>query len=264
MLESIILGMVQGVTEWLPISSEGAIVVLKMNLFNSDLGLGSLIKYALFLHLGTFLAALIYLRKEVFLLVKNFFNYRKVERRDRNLIKFYFLATFFSGFFAFIIFKIVGFFEERVDPTSKAIILIVGIALLFTAFLQIRKKGSSFRGVADLNFTDSFLLGLAQGFSIIPGLSRSGLTISAFLLRKIDKKQALKLSFLMSLPVVLAGNILLNLEMFALSLESLLGFCFSFVFGILTIHILLKLADRVNFGIFVLFFSLLTIISVFV
>jgi undecaprenyl pyrophosphate phosphatase UppP len=83
------------------------------------------------------------------------------------------------------------------------------------------------------------------------------------LLRKFEKAAALRLSFLLSLPVVFVGNIVLNFERFSLRIEDILGLISSFVVGILTIHLLLNLAKRVNFGYFVLIFGVLAIISVF-
>ena len=80
MEEGIILGIIQGITEWLPISSEGALILVEVNFFKSQSGLANLISYVLFLHLGTFFAALIYFRKDVFLLLKGLFNYQKADK----------------------------------------------------------------------------------------------------------------------------------------------------------------------------------------
>ena len=92
---------------------------------------------------------------------------------------------------------------------------------------------------------DGVLLGVAQGLAALPGLSRSGLTVSVLLLRKFDGATALKLSFLVSLPIVLFGNLFLNLNDFAFSAEALVGLFFSFLFGILTIDLLLKAAKKI-------------------
>ena len=100
-----------------------------------------------------------------------------------------------------------------------------------------------------------------QGLSTLPGISRSGSTVSVLLLDKVDKTEALRLSFLMSLPIVLAGNIFFNLKGFAFSFNMLYGLFFSFVFGILTIHALIKVSKKINFGYFVLIFGLLMIVA---
>jgi len=98
----------------------------------------------------------------------------------------------------------------------------------------------------------------------LPGLCRSGFTVSALLLRLFDVQDALKLSFFMSLPIVLAGNIILNFNDLIFSNELIWGLIFSFIFGLLTIDLLLKIAKRINFGYFVLIFGLLLLGSVFV
>jgi undecaprenyl-diphosphatase len=108
------------------------------------------------------------------------------------------------------------------------------------------------------------LLGIAQGFSSLPGLSRSGITISTLLLKKFDDTSALRLSFLMSLPVVLFGNLLLNYNEFYLSNTAIYGLLGSFVFGLLTIHALMSLSKRINFGWFVLVFAVLMMASILI
>ncbi|VAW17354.1 Undecaprenyl-diphosphatase, partial [hydrothermal vent metagenome] len=126
-----------------------------------------------------------------------------------------------------------------------------------------KSKMISTRTPTDIKMIDSVTLGIVQGFAALPGLSRSGLTVASLLLRKFDEEQAIRLSFLMSIPIVLAGNILLNIKDFNPTLENLFGFFFSFVFGLATIHILLKVAKKVNFAYFVLLFGLLMIGSLF-
>ena len=136
--------------------------------------------------------------------------------------------------------------------------------LLTTGILQIKAKKKEEKKMVDAGNKDGVLLGLVQSFASLPGLSRSGLTVSVLLLRKFRSEAALKLSFLMSLPIVLGGNIILNLDKFNFSLESFSGLLFSFVFGLLTIKLLLKTARKINFGWFVLFFGIIVIISIFV
>ena len=263
MTETVILGAIQGITEWLPISSEGAIILAKVNFFRSGLTASKLISFALFLHLGTFLAALIYFRRDIFSIIKGLFNYGKEKEETKKLIRFYVLATLVSGIVGFLIFKIIESIEENLVLAGRGLTLMIGILLLITAFSQFRRK-KGYRKIIDLKTVDGFLLGAVQGFSILPGLSRSGLTVSTLLLRKFDKKQALKLSFLMSLPAILGGNIALNLNSFLLNFEFLVGFILTFLLGISTIHLLLKTADKIKFEWFVLFFGLITILSIFI
>lgn len=264
MLEPIVLGIIQGIAEWLPVSSEGLLVLTKINIFGSQDGIESIIKEALFLHLGTFSAALIYLRKDVVSLLRSFVNYRSTDEITKKTLNFLIIATLVSGLLGFLIINIFINLESGTSSAGKIITLIVGILLIITGILQIKTPRDGYKRYKDLNIKDGLLLGVAQGFSALPGLSRSGFTVSALLLRKYGNYYALKLSFLMSLPIVLGGNIILNLNNIAFSVRGLIGLLFSFLAGLLTIDLLLKVARKINFGYFVLIFGLLTIIAVFI
>lgn len=262
MFEGILFGIIQGITEWLPISSEGAITFVKVNFFGGG-DLSEILKFALLLHLGTFFAALIYLRKEVKILFKTLSNFNKSSLEDKQIFKFLFVSTIISGALGYILFKAIEYSENFIKIGVLSFNLLVGAMLLITAILQFKKRKMALRNFDDLNIKDSVILGIVQGLAVLPGLSRSGLTVSALLLRKFNDDESLKLSFLMSLPIVLAGNIALNLSNFYFSAELFWGILFSFVFGILTIHYFLKLARKINFGYFALIFGILMIFSVF-
>ena len=261
MYKSIILGAVQGLAEWLPISSEGLILLTNIKFFGGG-ELTDMIKQALFLHLGTFLAALIYFRSDVVKLVKTLFSYSSSDTETKKIFNFLFLATLISGILGFILLELLGNLESSIELTGKVVTLIIGLLLLVTGIMQIRSSDFGLREAVDLKLKDSILLGLVQGLASLPGFSRSGLTVSTLLLRKFEKAAALRLSFLLSLPVVLVGNIVLNFERFSVRIEDILGLISSFVVGILTIHLLLNLAKRINFGYFVMIFGVLAIISV--
>lgn len=264
MLEQIILGIVQGITEWLPVSSEGVIVLIAKNFLKEGITIETVVKQALFLHLGTFLAALVYFRKDVLSLIKTLFNYKSAKIETQKIFKFLLISFLISGFLGFALLKIFIGLEDQISLSAKAITLLIGFLLLITAYLQIKAPKQGHRKSIDLKNTDSVLLGLIQGLAVLPGLSRSGLTVSTLLLRKFDDQDALKLSFLMSLPIVLAGNIILNFNDLIFSNDLIWGLIFSFIFGLLTIDLLLKIAKRINFGYFVLIFGLLVLGSVFI
>ncbi len=279
--ESIILGAVQGIAEWLPVSSEGLIFLIKINFFNSGEGVMEITSLALFLHFGTFLAALVYFWKDVSRLLKPSFllpflrgeygghsvmgiikNATHIKRNtDIKLLRFLFFSTLISGSLGFTLLKVFEGFEETFFEKTKLITIVVGVLLLLTAFLQFKAKKGGKRFKEDLARDDSILLGLAQGFAVLPGLSRSGLTVSTLLLRKFNEESALKLSFLMSMPIVLAGNIILNINDTCISYSKLIALASSFIFGLITIDLLLKLAKKINFAWFVLVFGLLMIVS---
>ena len=260
MWEQIILGMIQGIAEWLPVSSEGLLVLAKTHLWPGQENIEALIQQALSLHLGTFLAALVYLRKDVVRLIKALGRFRSQSQETQNLIIFLLVSTLISGILGLMLIKLLSHVMDTFHNTGKLITLLIGLLLLGTGFLQLRAKKDGLKEIKDLNIVDGVVLGFVQGLAALPGLSRSGLTVSAFLLRKFDKIQALKLSFLMSLPIVLGGNIILNFHDFIWSSSIITGIAASFFFGLATIHLLLKLAQKINFGYFVLIFGLATIV----
>jgi len=250
MKEKLLLGAIQGITEWLPISSEGVLFLAKTRLLQSSDSPSLMMREILFLHLGTFFACLFYFRRQIFSL-------------EKKVFRFLFVSTFISGFLGLILFKIIEGVENQLSFTGKMITLTIGVLLVVTAGLQIKAKAEGFKKDQDLTAGDGILFGLVQGLAVLPGLSRSGLTISFLLLRKFEKTIALKLSFLASLPIVLLGNIFLNFKYFSLAGQSVWSSVVSFFFGVLTIDFLMKLAKKVNFGYFVLFFGLLNIVSFF-
>ncbi|PIR98284.1 MAG: UDP-diphosphatase [Candidatus Colwellbacteria bacterium CG10_big_fil_rev_8_21_14_0_10_42_22] len=262
--EAIILGAVQGVAEWIPISSEGVTLLVATKLFEGSITIKEMITISLYLHLGTFLAALIYFKKDIWYLIKQLFQYKKANEKTKNLINFYIIATLVSGLLGLLILGGITELEGAIAFSQGAILITLGILLLLTGLLQIWHKHEGKRVSTDINITDGIITGVAQGLAVIPGFSRSGFTVSALLLRGIKDTDALKLSFILSLPIVLIGNIILDTSPFIFTLGSLMGLTLSFVFGLLTIHGLLKLSQKFQFGWFVIFFGVLVIGSVLI
>ncbi len=264
MLEQLILGIVQGITEWLPISSEGILTLIRVKLFNKPISLEEAIRVALFLHMGTFFSALVYFRREVWRLTRSLFMFKHADPETKAVLRFLIGGTIVTGIIASIILWGISVAEREFAFTGNSIMLLVGIALLFTAFIQFVSKKKGLRGKDNINAKDWIFTGIAQGFSVLPGISRSGMTTSALLLSRVNEVLSLRLSFLMSLPVVLAGNIILNFSEFKFTLPVFVALGSSFLFGLLTIHALLKLAQKINFAYFVLFFGLLAISAAFI
>lgn len=260
MLESLLLGAIQGVAEWLPISSEGAVILVKENFFSNGETLLNLIEFSLFLHLGTFLAALVYFRKDVARITEALLRPRRASAENRTVMRFLVVATLVSA--------LVGggllFFAQEAfsEATGRGLMALIGLMLFVTAALQWKKRRGGVRRQGDMTTLDGLLLGFAQGFTVIPGLSRSGTTVALLLLRGVREEDALKLSFLMSLPVVLGANIVLNIDgLLNLSVNTLVALAASFVFGLATVHWLMKFASRINFASFVLFFAILSLLA---
>ncbi|MBU2101295.1 undecaprenyl-diphosphate phosphatase [Patescibacteria group bacterium] len=262
-LEAIVLGIVQGIAEWIPISSEGLTTLIAVNLLEGST-LNEIITVSLYLHLGTFFAALIYFKKDVVYLIKQVFQYKKADEETKNLINFYVIATLVSGGLGLLILKGITGLESVIALSQGAILMALGILLVATGLLQVWRKYEGERDPADLKLSDGVIVGIAQGLAVVPGLSRSGLTVSVLLLRKFKDTQALKLSFILSLPIVLIGNVVLNTSQFIFTWGSLIGLVMSFIFGLITIHFLLRLSERFQFGWFVLLFGILVMASVFI
>jgi len=265
MFEQIVLGTIQGIAEWLPVSSTSLLILTMQNLFGHQDGFQAMTRHTMFLHLGTFLAAAIYFRKDVGHLGTALFKYRAQPEETRNLTVFLIAATVMSGTIGLILRQLITQWTGQFSSTAKPITLVIGIFLLITAWGQLKIKDlKGHKTLKDLSVKDGIILGLVQGCAAIPGLSRSGLTVATLLLRNFDRAYALKISFLMSLPIVLGANILLNLRAAAWTPLACVGVSVSFAVGLTSIHILLRLAQKINFGYFVLIFAILTMLSVFI
>lgn len=244
MLESIILGIVQGIFEWLPISSQGNLVLLMVGFFK--IGAAEALKYSIFLHLGTLLAVIVYFHKDIIKLFKRLKNYKpEFKEKHNGLISFLIVSTLITGLIGYPLFKLIMNFEFR----GEIFLGLIGLALIFTGLFQKFSKPREYKEKM-LTLKDSILLGILQGLAIIPGISRSGITISTFLLRRYNPKQGLYLSFLMSIPVLFVGGIFLTITegLPEIALSNLfLGLLFSFIFGLITIKILLALAQKIRF-----------------
>jgi undecaprenyl-diphosphatase len=179
---------------------------------------------------------------------------------------FLLMTTILSGGIGFPLLKLADSLTGSFIQSSGQIITgLTGILLLGTGLLQLRAKSVGNRSEKDLIRKDGIFLGLVQGLAALPGFSRSGLTVSALVLRNFSKKEALRLSFLMSLPIIFLGNIILNFsQIVAIDANHIVGILTSFVVGIASIKVLLYIAQKVNFGYFVIGFGVLTLVAAFI
>ncbi len=270
MLEQIILGAIQGITEWIPVSSEGMIMLAKTHLFHSEESANVIINYALLLHLGTFFAALIYFWKDIVSVFKALPSLcpccqdkacSTPSSDTHQLMVFLTLTTFISGCLGLLVVKAFAELVHRAPHATTAITLLVAACLFITGFLQFKATSIGKRTDKDLKPADGILLGIAQGFATLPGLSRSGTTIAILLFRNFDKKQALRLSFLMSMPLILIGNIILNYKKLFMISNMWLGIFTAFVVGLVSINLFMKITEKINFGLFLMIISGLMVVS---
>ena len=242
---AVLLGFLQGVAEWLPVSSEG-VVAAAYSLLEGE-PLDEAVGYALWLHVGTLPAALIVLRREVGVLV------REAAARPSSpspLLLFLIVSTAIS---AAVGLPLLFALSELSGLVGASAMGIVGVLMLATGALQLRGRELGDRDLTGLAIPDALLAGLAQGVSVLPGFSRSGLTVAALLGRGIDKREALVLSFLMSIPASAGAAVFAAADSrVVLSAETIAAAAVAFVVGLATIRALLAFAQRVNFGLFTL------------
>jgi len=232
--ESVLLGVVQGVFEWLPISSEG-IVALLSQFFVGEL---NPIDLALFLHLGTIPAVLVYFRRD-WLDVLTF--------KNTSLLRFLVITTMVSLAVGFPVYKTI-----RDIMVGHTLLFFMGFGLLSTSFLQ---KFSVKREIGSIGL--AVIVGVLQGLAVIPGLSRSGATIFGLSLGRLSPPNVLKVSYMMSVPVVLAVSTYLWWGAPSLLLKSLPALVSSFLVGLAALHLLINFARRISFATFTCIFGFL-------
>jgi len=235
-VEAVISGIVQGITEFLPISSSGHLVILHHYFGFKEPQL----LFDLFLHIGTLFAVVVYFWRDI---IKLFTTQRKllllivIGTIPTVLIGYYFKDTL-ESFFTDI--KLVG------------IMLIATALFLFTADWAGRRKYVSTQ-MSGLTWLKSLVIGIVQGIAIIPGISRSGSTISSAVLLKVDKAQAIRFSFLLSIPAII-GALVLKLASAAggpsITTNMLIGAFFAFIFGLGAIYLLIKCVVNSNLKFF--------------
>lgn len=206
MIQHLILSIIQGVTEFIPVSSSGHLVLLH-KFFGAEEGA---VFFDILLHVATAFSVVVFLRKDIWNILKDLIrasrdifgkaDIKQVWRKYDNLrlVSAIFTAFLFT---AAIALPLKNLAEGAFDS-----LLLTGIGFLITAFaLFLTRRRDSNRQMKDINLIDAVVIGTAQGIAIFPGISRSGLTISAGLRRGMEKDAAARVSFLLSLPTILAA-----------------------------------------------------------
>ncbi len=245
--ELLIVGAIQGFLEFLPVSSSGNVSLILMNFLK--LSPSESFSLSLFLHLGTLLAVLVYFRMDIITILKNI----KTDKTSHFLI----VTTVLTGVVGIPIYLILKSILENIQIDIGNII--IGIFLIGTGVILKYKSKSGFKKVKDSNRMDMILAGVAQGISIIPGVSRSGSTLAVLLGREFDKEEALRLSFLMSIPAIIGGVILETNEttFVANNFPALIS---AFITSIIVIKLLLEFAKRTDFSNFCIGLGVLTVV----
>ncbi len=240
--QAIILGIIQGITEFLPISSSGHLVLVQ-KLFDLQT---PPIFFDVLVHVGTLLAIVVYLRRDLIKIILGLKN-----KEVQKLIVFVVVGTLPVVVVGFLL---LDFIENIFNS-----FLTVGISFLITAAILmgtvfVKKTEKSLEG---MGWLDSIFIGIFQAIAILPGVSRSGSTISAGLFRKMERNSAFKFSFLLAIPAI-CGALVLQLIQDKIPLDcsfsiGLLGFVFSAIFGLLALKILERVLIKGKFFFFAIY-----------
>ncbi len=249
-LEAILLGIIQGLTEFLPISSSGHLVIVQALMPNfTPPG----VLFDLWLHLGTLVAVIIYFRQDIKDILQSLYPVHNADpssRKDRRKLAGLIIAGSLPT-------ALIGFgFKSRLEALFElawlaAIMLLVTGLLLWLA----DKITDTRRNLTQMGTLDAIIIGTVQGIAIIPGISRSGSTIAAGIYRKLDRELAARYSFLLSIPAIMGASLLeakglgkLWESLDVLTLAS--GFLCAFFSGYLAIGLLMKLVVRQKLSFF--------------
>ncbi len=242
-LWQILVALIQGFVEWLPISSEGQVVLFLYNF--TPVPTDEIVSLVVWLHLGTAFAVIARYPTLIFEILS---------LKDRRLFRLLLIATLATAITAV---PLYFFLKNSLTPMHGELLnVLVGVLLLITAIVLYLPTRHAEKDLADtqrdVKNIEAVTTGLLQGCAVLPGLSRSGVTISALLMQKVEKETAMKFSFLMSVPAVIAILILEILTGNTLpsgigSLDLIFIEGIVFVTGLVSMEFLLRLARRISF-----------------
>ncbi len=245
-LQYFIIGIVQGFTEFLPISSSGHLVLISELTNWQDQGLFTDVA----VHVGTLLAVIIYLRLHIIILLRNFFTFKI--NKNYNLIKII-IATIPAVIVGFFIFEFVQLYFR--DIKVVAVTSIVFAAILFVAD-HFKIKLSKWE---NMSYFQAFIIGLFQVLAFIPGASRAGVTITGARFIGFDRSSAAIFSMLLSIPIILASLAFTSIDLLN-SYENNLNFYKSLfaavvacITSLLSINVMMRLIQKSTFNIFIIY-----------
>lgn len=246
-IQGLVLGIVQGIAEFLPISSSGHLMLLR-----EVMGLGDIpTLFDILLHIATLIVVVFVFRVRIIRLLVVLFRFVRGQKKDQDasdlrMIVFVLVSTFMTGVIG-ILFKKLGLIDNM-TVTSLAFIS-TGLFLFTSLFVKPK------RGYDELKLSDSLLIGAAQGIGTIPGISRSGITISAALMKGVDRETAGEYSFIISVPAILGalildlgdgGTLLDKVPLFVM----ISSFIITIVSGYFALTLLIKLLQKGRFYLF--------------
>jgi len=238
LLEALILGVVQGLTEFLPVSSSGHLEIVKFIMNDDSLAEQSMLT-TVFLHFATALATVVVFRKDILHIIKSVFS--SSGNSERSFVIYIILSMIPAAIIGVFFDEIIETFFHKQIVFVGAMLLITGILLLVSERIRSQKK--------EIGTKESIIIGLAQAVAILPGVSRSGATIATALILGVDKAKAARFSFLMVIPLILgkmskdllSGDFTQNMPS---SLYLTIGFAAAFLTGIAACTWMIKIVKR--------------------
>jgi undecaprenyl-diphosphatase len=264
----VVLGVVQGVSEWLPISSKTQIIIATSFLFPGLLTFSEAYAFGLFLEAGTFFAALFYFRREVWDVLRALVG--RGDEDGRLLLKYLVVVTLVTAVLGAAIYKAVS--ETVTGPVLGLPMIALGCILIADGVLIRMAKGRFVprKGLKDLTMRDFVIIGLAQGIAALPGVSRSGATVSAMLLLGVKPEESFRLSFIALIPAsvgataitVLLTRAAISAVVSVVSLQVIaIAILVTIVIGVGFIRVLLKAAGSSKIALLTITLGVLAILS---
>ena len=267
--QALVLGIIQGITAWIPVSSKTQVILSGKVFFGLDFM--TAVSFALLVHVGDLAATLVLFRKEI----RGFFrirpalsDLRSMEDADpeRSLFWFVVISVIFSGLIGLPVYLLTrDTFSELPGTLFLAVVGTILIILGGIMGYSSKAAGTVTAAAPDkrISFSDTVLVGCAQGLAVMPGISRSGITESTLLLRGYSPKDAVRLSFFMSIPMIaLSISTFFFLEGFGTLTITIaaVGITAAFLASFVTMNTMLILAEKVRFYFFNIGIGLLAIL----
>lgn len=257
-LYAIALGIVQGLTEFLPVSSSGHLAIFNLVFPNQ----GGSMDFTFLLHVATLLATLIYFRKDIWDMLKSLLPKNKDMVKERKMLFYLLIATVITGPIGLLL-------EPRLDAFSSNL-LVLGVAYLITTVVLAAAEYFSEKSARvepfEMGPVRAALVGLAQGIAVIPGISRSGSTIAGGMAIGLNRAEATRFSFLLVIPIILAGALKDGFDLVQGYLvlpgfiPSALGFLAAFIAGYFAIAVMVELVKRIKLYWFAAYTAILGVV----
>ena len=254
--EAVLLGAVEGFTEFLPISSTGHLTILE-KLLGYEIDDPAITAFTVIIQSGAVLATIIFLRKDIVRVVPAWFRgvFSKGGRDDPD---YRFGWAVIVGAIPIVIAALL--FKDQVETTLRSLWFVSGALILWSAVMAFADHAATqVRHEEDVTWKDSLVIGVVQCLALIPGVSRSGATMSAGLLRDFDRVTVTKLSFFLSIPALLGASVLQGVEEAGRISDgvgwgnTLLATAVSFVVAYLSVNWLLRFISRHSYSVFIFY-----------